>query len=492
MQPSVYQQAVYDFTRGGAGSASVNAVAGSGKTTTAVEMVKCFDPIDEGAFLAFNTHIAEELNERLGGVCPAMTYNALGWRALKEGYGKKIRLDKFKTQNLLRYEILNNLKSSKDESWYHKNRRSFTRLMSLVKAADVHKIELILPTAHEALARFDMDEPDGDWETRFIDLWKLSVADITRMDFDDQKYMAQHLMVDLPSYDYLVIDEYQDSCTVEANLFARACQSGRVFAIGDPDQAIYSFKGTTPDAMGQFVRRYNAIELPLSICYRCSKAVVLEARKYVPRIEYWDRAIEGAVDAVEEDDFRSGVRDGDFVLCRVTVDLVSSALRFLAAGRAAYVKGAEIGDQLISFIDQLATGDGQDAIAFYHEMEAYRGKRIAELEAMDRETSAQLLNDKCETITVLLDGVQTVRDVKKKISSLFADESSGIPHMTIHKSKGLETEVGGDVYLIAPEKIPHSRATSQEQIAEEYRLLYVAITRAKRNFFRVRSRKTNH
>jgi DNA helicase-2/ATP-dependent DNA helicase PcrA len=486
MKPSAYQQAVYDFVADGVGSGAVNAVAGSGKTTTAVHMVKCFDPLDHGAFMAFNSHIAEELTSRLGGVCPAMTYNAFGWRAILKARGKsKPRLDKDKTQNLLRYQVLDELKNDEDRKWYYKWNRTIVRLMSLVKAADVHRIDDVMVAALLASERHAIELPPEGWQIRFADLWHRSVSDLSRMDFDDQKYMAQHLQVELEKYDYLVIDEYQDTCEVEANLLRRACPSGRTIAVGDPDQSIYSFKGTTPDAMAAFVRERQAKELPLSICYRCSKAVVAEAAKFVPRIEAWENARTGAVDEIDTADFESRVRVGDFILCRVTSDLVRSCLSFLKRGRPAYVQGREIGNQLISFIDSRAKNDHQNAFDFYHELNAYQGERTAELELMDRQSAIAYLTDQCDTVKALIADVKTVGDVKKKIEKLFADKAEGLRHLTIHKSKGLETE--GDAYLIAPEKLPHPRSKQPWQKEEEVRLEYVGVTRAKEGFYRVRS-----
>jgi hypothetical protein len=41
---------------------------------------------------------------------------------------------------------------------------------------------------------------------------------------------------------------------------------------------------------------WNAVKMPLSINYRCSKAVVRNAQIMVPEIEAWDQAPEGSVD----------------------------------------------------------------------------------------------------------------------------------------------------------------------------------------------------
>lgn len=61
----------------------VEAVAGSGKTTTIVEAAKRIPATDRAVFLAFNKSIATELQQRLPNNIEAKTLNALGWSLLR-------------------------------------------------------------------------------------------------------------------------------------------------------------------------------------------------------------------------------------------------------------------------------------------------------------------------------------------------------------------------------------------------------------------------
>lgn len=58
----------------------------------------------------------------------------------------------------------------------------------------------------------------------------------------------------------------------------------------------------------------------------------------------------------------------------------------------------------------------------------------------------------------------------------------GVTLSTMHSAKGLEFEV---VFIpsIVEEIIPHKKSTTPEQIEEERRLFYVAITRAKSKLY---------
>src|ERR671932_1335324 len=64
VRPSRYQEAIYRFVEGGTGDGFIVAAAGSGKTTTLVEAAQLVRA-DKAIFLAFNKHIARELEHRL-------------------------------------------------------------------------------------------------------------------------------------------------------------------------------------------------------------------------------------------------------------------------------------------------------------------------------------------------------------------------------------------------------------------------------------------
>src|SRR5690606_36468038 len=84
---NVHQQAVLDFVRDGAGHGVVEATAGSGKTTTLVQVAELLQsevllPGQRACFLAFNRATAGELRDRLPGSITATTLHALGRKVL--------------------------------------------------------------------------------------------------------------------------------------------------------------------------------------------------------------------------------------------------------------------------------------------------------------------------------------------------------------------------------------------------------------------------
>ena len=64
--PSKYQKNIFDFIEHGVGNLVVEAVAGSGKTSTIVQALKLI-PIDKKIlFCAFNKDIVKELTKKIG------------------------------------------------------------------------------------------------------------------------------------------------------------------------------------------------------------------------------------------------------------------------------------------------------------------------------------------------------------------------------------------------------------------------------------------
>src|SRR5207248_4111765 len=89
--PSHYQEAIYDFVRTGSGHGLVDATPGSGKTSTLVEACSRVDAGQPAHLLAFNRHIARELQSRLPAHVGASTIHSLGYRTLgMAGYGRTV------------------------------------------------------------------------------------------------------------------------------------------------------------------------------------------------------------------------------------------------------------------------------------------------------------------------------------------------------------------------------------------------------------------
>lgn len=73
---------------------------------------------------------------------------------------------------------------------------------------------------------------------------------------------------------YLFIDEFQDLNQSQYDLVKILAEKSVVFAIGDPNQAIYGFRGSKPDFFYRFADECNAKILTLTRNYRSSPAII--------------------------------------------------------------------------------------------------------------------------------------------------------------------------------------------------------------------------
>lgn len=81
----------------------------------------------------------------------------------------------------------------------------------------------------------------------------------------------------------LYIDEFQDLNAAQYQLVKSLAQTSPVFAIGDPDQAIYGFRGADPHWFYQFVEDLSPQVYRLKYNYRCDKNIVKAADHVIAR-----------------------------------------------------------------------------------------------------------------------------------------------------------------------------------------------------------------
>jgi superfamily I DNA/RNA helicase len=104
------------------------------------------------------------------------------------------------------------------------------------------------------------------------------------LDLDEVVPACTALLADDPAFAeavraanrHLLVDEFQDLNAGQYQLVRQLAETGAVFAIGDPDQAIYGFRGATPAWFYRFVDEQQPELHYLTTNYR-SRAVILQA-----------------------------------------------------------------------------------------------------------------------------------------------------------------------------------------------------------------------
>ncbi len=154
---------------------------------------------------------------------------------------------------------------------------------------------------------------EGEWdsaeETQIFLEYQRHLSSQGVIDFDDILLLAYRILSERPAiaaiyhrtYRYLFVDEAQDLNSVQYALVRILAEgAASILLVGDPNQAIYGFNGSSKDFMLEdFVRDFSARRVDLRENYRSSRAVIRAANGLYPdSIDCDSAALEGEFDIV--------------------------------------------------------------------------------------------------------------------------------------------------------------------------------------------------
>lgn len=483
------------------------AVAGSGKTTSLVNNLDVMK--GSTCLMAFNKKIAVELEERVAKLPPMVrlntnvgTVHSLGFRAWKQA-GYKSRVEGGKLNFLLK-DLTDGL--DKDHPLV-RGRHLVRQLVSYAKQSgfDLQSDAEFMPSSTDPFAWQDLIDHynmEGDLDAAGLTpqdavkaartIFNQSNQQLSLIDFDDMIYLPLLNNLKLQQFQNVIIDEAQDTNVTRREMAFRMLKpGGRIIAVGDPHQAIYGFTGADAKALENIARRSKAIEMPLSVCWRCDQKIIEHARKVVSHIESWDKEGRGNVTTVPFDDqFLDRLVEGDTILCRLNKPNVSVAIGLLRRGRTARIEGRDLGAKLMSHARKAAP-DLPPLDELLHALGSYQAHQVDLLVRAEKHTAAALLEDEIEALIVLIDrcleqGKKRFADLDFLQQELFQDDAHKqrcILLSSVHKSKGLEWP---RVYLLGrSDYMPFFKAEMDWELEQEQNLIYVAITRAKHELIEV-------
>lgn len=468
-EDSIYQKEIYKTVKDTDKNIIISAVAGSGKTTT---IIRCFDILPKDSksiYLAFNNSVVEELKDKVSNDnIEISTIHSICWRSLMRHYNFKVKINSGKVMKFSKKEIEKNNIEKKKVSYYQ---FLISKMVDLARQNLVtEKEDLIKLAEHHS---FLIEEK----EVKMIfDVLEKMNKDRKEFDFTDMIYRAYLDSVKFPKFDFVFIDESQDLSKLQQTVVMQLVKrKGRIVAVGDPNQAIYGFAGADSESYENLKNIMpNVAELPLSVCYRCSKNVVREARKINKEILEFKDKEEGSVMR----GLISDIEEGDWVVCRNVKPLVALNMYLLSLDVKSYVKGFDIGLNLISIVNKTGSKDTKTILKRYEtEILKQRLKLIKKgVKNPDRTEKIDTMRQKFDILTMLSFGLTSKKDLIDKIKEIFKNDGEGVMLSTIHKVKGLENN---RVFFLLPDLIPNKFATEPWEFKQESNLAYVAITRAK-------------
>jgi len=514
----------------------IEAVAGSGKTSTMVELAK---RLKNSLFLAFNKSIAEEISDRHK--LEARTFHSFGFRICSiYARNSSSRSNNLTVDNKLAYKTMETSPQFYgielaeadgdpiEEAKVAKQIGVSAKLATAIKEygvdveADTFTRDNVIMFGFEvgAIPSTLFVAPPGVIEritdcamtyARLCRAWDVGTLTFGKVDFADMLYVANSLvergLVDVGRAlrslvggpcSVVFVDEAQDLNPIQHSLIRKIGEHARVIAVGDTGQAIYGFRGACHDSMSKtkaiLKQQFGSvIEEDLSICFRCPSSHVELAARFRPGIHPFKDAIEGHVEVVDdvvtsvESEFTKS--SNCLVISRLKAPLMGLALRLLARKVPVRCQNRDITERLRSDLSSFKSHEGVQAV--FDKLERKYGKVIERLSKRCSDDNAMEVEAITDWIGVLESflihsSAATVGDVIELANELSSQAAGGaVDIMTVHRAKGLEAD---NVWLLNYEQLPFSWPDIKpEEQQQEVNLAYVAYTRSKRNLFLCRS-----
>jgi DNA helicase-2/ATP-dependent DNA helicase PcrA len=329
------------------------------------------------------------------------------------------------------------------------------RIAMLVETMGVSqsKAETLLRTISKAKrAQGPMDVDDA----RAVEAYGRAMSLHNWIDFDDCVGLALRALIDRADlvaqyrdqFRFTSADEFQDIDEQQYRLIAQlAPPSGNLCVIGDPDQAIYGFRGADASCFARFRREYAPQTVALRRNYRSSGTIVTASAQILGN--------EAAAATVRQMHERIAIHAAP--TDKAEAEFVVQTIEGLIGGHNFFS------------IDSGRFGDGRTDLSFSDFAVLYRtdAQSAPLIEALTRSGIPFRKSGK-------------LVDAEDRVALDAAPPETRGDHvslLTLHAAKGLEFRV---VFIVGLEDgILPLRFGPEEPSAEERRLFYVGMTRAK-------------
>jgi superfamily I DNA/RNA helicase len=543
-KPSTYQRDILDFFLNNPQSNMlVNALAGSGKSTTACMLSEHSKTSD--LYIAFNASVVEEFKKKIKNPkTKVMTMHSLAYSIMlynveqeskdlgekPKGFGSQrskrtVSLDNFKPHKILDEEITKRYGRYiefakrvflKDNyvNLYNLCRLTLTDMSSnkdVSRLIDDHV--LFLYYGDEGYSAPDISEItstlkilDTKSRQQFETQGVIDFTDMLWITFNKLKYDNWEVPY-WALYTNIYCDEVQDFSNIQLNFLKFIKRTkGRYVFIGDFHQAIYNFAGANAQAFNQIPKMFAPVEtFDLPICYRCAKSHLSRVnREYGIPILPCDDAPMGFVKTIDKNKISEYAKAGDMVISRKNKWIAEVVLDLARNGTPIFIEDkdmvAAIKRQILSskcasvgtlekFLQKVISNYNKKLFEIVSKNVREGGHDEERLEAV-AETNSKI--DNTSFLLEILEGYLENHASSDSVSkfSTFIDKllnTTPSPNCvrlcSIHKAKGLEAT---NVFVLNEAKINYDFRNSKEQNIQEKNLSYIATTRAKEGLYLVK------
>jgi DNA helicase-2/ATP-dependent DNA helicase PcrA len=156
-----------------------------------------------------------------------------------------------------------------------------------------------------------------------LDVYESYLRDRNAIDFDDimmvflDRYQNKKF-----EYQYIFVDEFQDTNNLQYQILKTLiADKTNIFAVGDPDQSIYRFRGANSEIIEKYLKKFKATLLTLGNNYRSHTKIIDEANHVIRKNRY---RIKKQLVANKEDEgslkiysFNSQSDEADFIIFKI-------------------------------------------------------------------------------------------------------------------------------------------------------------------------------
>lgn len=418
----------------------INAFAGTGKTSTLIAIANAM-PEKKFLYLAFNSAIVAESKKKFPSNVTIQTTHSLAYQRIVKPLGASIHVDYKPIEVAGWYDI------EFSTAWEALN------ILDAFFASNKRKLNAKQSNAHEIAFKIYLEMVNG-------------TKDMTHSFYLKQFHLLENKQI--PDYDYVLLDEAQDTNDVTLDIFMNI--EGAKILVGDTHQSIYGFRGAE-DAMQKVEADFN---LYLTKTFRCSQSIVDRANYVLQHFKGEEVPIISAAPNIIYDDTYA-------VITRTNAKLIENIAEYDDDYKL--IKHPESIFSTAINLHFWLTMEWDRIKPEFEYLKKFRNKALLENYISDTD-SLELKS----SLAIAQRYKKGIFSIYKKANTAFKegkveskDKNDGkIVLLTGHTSKGLEFD-RVDIESDFPEleKIYTEIKKTKNELIEETNLYYVATTRAR-------------
>lgn len=468
------------------GDIKINAVAGSGKTTTIIEYARSRPTGSSILYLAFNRSVKVEAEKKFAEKkldhVHIETAHSLAFKYIVRGNNYRLKQGSYKTHEIVELLKLPDYGEKHTEYVIANHINKFLAYFcnsDKQKVRDLNYLDIVVdPQAAEFVKRF---YKEIEQQTRLF----LKKMDDKQIEITHDFYLKKFQLSDPAlNYDYILFDEGQDASVAMLDVFLK--QKATKVIVGDTHQQIYGWRYAVNS-----LERVGFKTLHLSTSFRFRQDIadfatdLLDWKSYLG--EHDEVSITGKGTSKE---LKTKAMIG-----RTNLGLLVQAIQ--------YVSGRKDAKRIYFEGNFNSYTYAEDGASLYDVLNLYNGKRILIRDKMIRsmkdmhELEEYIEKTEDAQLGTMVDLVKdygnTIPGLISKIKDLHVDddekEKADMIFSTVHRCKGMEYDT---VYLandfLKEDRLQQAKTEVKEEgtrakLIEEINLLYVAVTRARNTIY---------